>query len=617
MCGIAGYIDFSSKAQSTGETVRRMSASMAHRGPDATGFYSNEQASLGHNRLSIIDLAACSNQPMADHTGRYHIVFNGEIYNYRQLRTRLHDYPFSTNGDTEVILAAYAKWGAESVQFLEGMFAFAIWDSHHHTLFLTRDRLGVKPLYYAESNGAFFFASEIRALLATGVIEPEADRRAISEFLQFQCITFPSTIIKDIQTLEAATWMRVSASDKVAGKYWQITDSLDFDFNDRQAVESQIQLLLTRSIEQRMVSDVPVAAFLSGGIDSSAVVGLMSQLSSDPVNTFHVAFNEKQFDESMYASIVAKKFKTNHHEIRLQAANFLDDLVPALDNMDSPSGDGVNSFVVSKAISSRGIKVALSGTGGDELFAGYPIFSHFQKIMKYARWWNAALPVRTLASALLSSNGRNGRLKEILRAPHASIDHFYAPLRQVTTRSVIQECTTLAGNVEFPSHGALQFDAKLAQLPLLSQLSVAEYLGYTQHTLLRDMDQMSMAVSLEVREPFFDHQLVKFALNVPDHYKIGNFPKQLLVQSLGNLLPPEIVHRQKKGFEFPWKIWMRNELKGFCEERIVSMGERDFINKKQLLRYWQRFLQNDPNILWMELWLFVVLEHWMQKNNVR
>ncbi len=619
MCGIAGIVNFSDSSRSVRDQVRTMTSGMHHRGPDATGYYDNENISFGHNRLSIIDLAECSNQPMADHTGRFHIVFNGEIYNYRELRKRLPDYPYHTNGDTETILAAYSSWGVDCVKELTGMFAFAIWDEQESSLFLARDRLGVKPLYYYENNGTIVFASELRAILNTGLIDRRMNPLAASEFLQFQSITFPSTIVSGVSSLEAATWMLLSKHEKVINKYWNFNESQqEFPFDDPELVRNKIKQLLHQSVERRMVSDVPVAAFLSGGIDSSAVVGLMSEHSSGPINTFNIAFEEKDFDESTYARIIASKFRTSHQEIRLKAQHFLDDLHPALKAMDSPTGDGVNSYVVSSAISKHGIKVAMSGTGGDELFAGYPFFRHYTRLMEYAKWWALATPVRQLAGFLMpKGKGRFDRLAQILRANNPGIASFYPSFRQVVSRRMLSQCTSLPVDTHYPMQGALHEERQLSRLPRLSQVSIAEYMGYTQHTLLRDMDQMSMATSLEVREPFFDHELINFVLLIPDEIKYPSYPKKLLVESLGDLLPPEIVHRKKQGFEFPWKIWMKTELRSFCEDRLAAIGERDFIRKEQLMNTWQRFLKNDESVRWMELWLFVVLENWLQQNDVR
>jgi asparagine synthase (glutamine-hydrolysing) len=617
MCGIAGivqYQEIDSRLQ-----LEKMTNALQHRGPDAAGHFYNGPVGLGHRRLSIIDLSETANQPMSDATGRYHIVFNGEIYNFAEVKSQLPDYPYRTHGDTEVILAAYSKWGSACLERLAGMFAFAIWDSHKQELFLARDRMGVKPLYFYKSGATFLFASEIRALLASGEVPPVANRKAITEFLQFQSVGDPYTIIEGVQSVEAGSFMIISRRMVQSEKYWDITrPAINFEFHDPEAVKSQLHELLKQSVQRRMVSDVPLGAFLSGGIDSSAVVGLMASVSPEPVNTFTVGFDEKEFDESPYATMIAKKFNTRHTAIKLRPESFLEELLPALAAQDTPSGDGVNSYVVSKAIRQSGLTVALSGVGGDELFAGYPIFGQYQQLRKYRNWWKTSrLPRQLLAAFMGNSNSKKQRYRQLLLAPECNIAHFYPVFRQILTPGMIRSFTRLpVADVAAIQELLASRISDIEKLPALSHVSVADFLGYTQHTLLKDMDQMSMAVSLEVREPFFDHNLVEFVLSVPDSIKHPAYPKQLLVESLAGLLPNEVVHRKKQGFVFPWSTWMKKELMSFCESHLQQMAQRDFINGENLLAHWKRFLQNDAAVRWTEIWVFVILEYWIQKNGI-
>jgi asparagine synthase (glutamine-hydrolysing) len=283
--------------------------------------------------------------------------------------------------------------------------------------------------------------------------------------------------------------------------------------------------------------------------------------------------------------------------------------------MDTPSGDGINTYVVSKAIRQSGLTVALSGVGGDELFAGYPFFRQYLQLRKFKKVWGVGGLARQLAAAAYSFKGSNkaGRIQQLLRAPSCSIASFYPEFRRILSPSLLSKLTHLSGTTALEQN--LQgLNGSFEKFPDLSQVSIAEYLGYTQHTLLKDTDQMSMAVSLEVREPFFDHDLVTYVLGIPDELKFPHTPKSLLVDSLQGLLPPEIVHRRKQGFLFPWAVWMKGELHDFCDQRLQRMAQRDFIQGKPLLDYWARFKKGDPQVRWMELWLFVVLEYWMEKN---
>lgn len=616
MCGIAGILYFNQPAPDNA-VVKRMTDAMAHRGPDAHNDFVQDRVALGHRRLSIIDLSDAANQPFADHSGRYHIVFNGEIYNFQEIKNRLTDYPFTTNGDTEVLLAAYIKWGVESLSYLKGMFAFAIWDSVTQELFIARDRMGVKPVYYYINDDYFLFASEVRGVLASGMVPKKINTAAVREFLSYQSIGFPLSIIENIVQLDAGSCITIRGSKAVTKKYWDITvAAAEGDYHDRKQVLQHIRDLLRNSVERRLVSDVPIGAFLSGGIDSSAVVGLMAEVSKSRPNTFTIGFSEKEFDESDYAAQIARKFNTHHNQVLLKPSVFLDELTNGLDAMDTPSGDGINTYVVSKAIRQSGLTVALSGVGGDELFAGYPFFRQYLQLRKFNKVWGAMGWARQLAAAGLSLKGSNkaGRMQQLLKAPHCSISSFYPEFRRIFTPALLSKLTRLGSGTTALENNLLGLNGSFEKFPALSQVSIAEYLGYTQHTLLKDTDQMSMAVSLEVREPFFDHDLVTYVLGIPDQLKFPHTPKSLLVDSLQGLLPPEIVHRRKQGFLFPWAVWMKGELHDFCDQRLRRMAERDFIEGKALMDYWARFRKGDPEVRWMELWLFVVLEYWMEKN---
>lgn len=623
MCGIAGILNFKNDpADET--TIRRMTTAMAHRGPDAVGFFSEGPINLGHLRLSIIDLSSAANQPFADNSGRYVMVYNGEIYNYNAVKPLLGAYDFRTSGDTEMLLAAYIKWGPDCIRHFRGMFAFAIWDREEKELFIARDRMGVKPVYYFMDDQRFIFASEVRSILSTGLVKRKINEAALRDYFSYQSFGYPHSAIEGVDQLEAGSWIRVKDGRIHKEIYWDVTkppEQQDVSgAMGQRDVAKRIRELLLQSVERRMVSDVPVGAFLSGGIDSSAIVGLMAEAGNTCPNTFTIAFAEKEFDESPYAAIIAKKFNTRHNSILLKPTVFLDELRNALDAMDIPSGDGINTYVVSKAIAGQGMRVALSGVGGDELFAGYPFFSQYLKLQKGRGWYSLPRILRASAAAIAmpGHTGKKDRLRQLISAPSPAIAEVYPILRQVLTPGFIGGMTSLNnGAFDTDLHRELQKKAgSLGELPLLSQVSAAEYMGYTQHTLLKDTDQMSMAVSLEVREPFFDQDLVEFVLSVPDPIKQPVYPKSLLVESLKPLLPEEIVFRKKQGFVFPWEVWLKKELREFCESHLKNMAQRPFIQGQRLLQHWQRFLDGDKSIRWLEIWLFVVLEYWMEKNNV-
>jgi asparagine synthase (glutamine-hydrolysing) len=450
MCGIAGILNFNDQPNEP-SLIRKMTGAMAHRGPDAVGFFTAGGMDLGHLRLSIIDLSSAANQPFADNTGRYTIVFNGEMYNYQHVRSLMPEYAFRTNSDTEVLIAAYAKWGAGCLDHFRGMFAFAIWDRQEKELFLARDRMGVKPLYYYIDGERLVFASEVRGILATGLVAGKLSRQGLVEYFSYQSVSYPFSMIDGIRQVEAASWMRIKNGQVDKGIYWDLTRSVpDADFSDKQRTERRIRELMLQSIERRLVSDVPVGAFLSGGIDSSIVVGLMAEAGSSRPNTFNIAFEEKEFDESPFAEIIARKFDTNHTRILLKPTVFLDELQNALNAMDSPSGDGINSYVVSKAIRQKGMTVALSGAGGDELFAGYPFFAQFLQLQsKAALWRTPALFRRFLAGAWAAGKreGKRGKIAQLLELSSVDIDQVYPVFRQILSPRLLGQLTDLSGPV--------------------------------------------------------------------------------------------------------------------------------------------------------------------------
>jgi asparagine synthase (glutamine-hydrolysing) len=617
MCGIGGILH-KNKKEVAEARIRVMTEAMNHRGPDAEGFFIDRELALGHRRLSIIDLSDAANQPFLDNTGRYVIIFNGEIYNYAEIKFRLAGYAFRTHSDTEVILAGYIQWGGACLDYLRGMFTIAIWDKEDRSLFLARDRMGVKPLYFYQDDEQFIFASEIRAILTVKPGKKELDPSAIAEYFRYQSIGFPFSPVKGIHQMEAGSWMRIQDGIVSRERYWDPISNRDvFDLTDKKQVEEKVKALMLQSVQRRLVSDVPVAAFLSGGIDSSAIVGLMVEAGDPSPKTFTISFDEKEFDESEYAEIVAKKFHTDHTRIHLKPELMLEELTHALDAMDIPTGDGINNYVVSKAIHQRGIRVALSGVGGDELFGGYPIFLNYIRLQQKSWIWKMPLFLRQMAGGMMGGGSKKDRMRQMIRSPSPGIENMYPVFRQILSPYVLQELTSLRGGEENGlSAQLLSRKKELSELPLFSQVTAAEYLGYTQNTLLKDTDQMSMAHSLEIREPFFDQELVEFLMSVPDRFKFPVYPKSLLVESLKPLLPESIVFRKKQGFVFPWGSWLRNELRPFCELYIKKMGQRSFIHEKKLWGFWLSFLKGDERIRWMEIWLFVVLEYWMEKNGI-
>jgi len=621
MCGIVGIIGVNNQRKSA-VLIQKMTDKIAHRGPDSDGSFIFDEGALGHRRLSVIDLNEVSNQPFFDNSKRLAIVFNGEIYNYQKIKHDLaNDYDFKTTSDTEVVLASYLKWGADCLSKFNGMFAFAIWDKLKKELFVARDRVGIKPMYIYKKQGLFIFGSEVRALLATELIPKKINKKAVVDYLNYQAVHAPLSIIEGVNQLESGHFGIWDGTNFQTTKYWDIsnTPTREFDFQDEGSVKAEVKELLLKSVERRLVSDVPLGAFLSGGIDSSAVVSLMAEISAQPISTFSIVFNESQYDESQFSSLIAKKYKTDHNPILLQPRHFLEQLPMALKAMDTPTGDGPNSYVVSKETRSAGITVALSGLGGDELFAGYPIFKQFSLLNKYSGMWAIPQQLRKLGSSVLnfSTNPKSARLKELLGREYFSFEQIYPTFRKLLSKSKLNSIVTgipLNHNIVETLLGSQ--NGGFQQLPILSQVMIGELTSYTQNVLLKDTDQMSMASALEVRVPFLDHKLIEFVKQIPDKIKYPKFSKSLLVESLAPRLPDEIVHRRKMGFVLPWEKWMRQELKQFCQERIYGIANRSIFNEQAILNMWDNFIKKSGNISWMNIWLLIVLEEWLSSNEV-
>ncbi len=622
MCGIAG-IAIARPTDETGAAVQRMAAAMAHRGPDAGGTWTGSQVVLGHRRLAIIDPGPASHQPMHGVDGRFVLVHNGEVYNYRELRGALAGRPFRTNSDTESLLAAWEAWGTGCLQRLQGMFAFAMWDSHEQELVLVRDRFGEKPLYYSFRDGQLLFASEVRALLASGLVPRTLDRAALADHLRHGAVHGPATMVQDVCMLPPGHLLRWSAGKMQLQRWWSLPENMEQDAAaaPREVVLREVRERFLRSVEQRAVSDVPYGAFLSGGIDSSAVVGALAATTGERLHTFTVTFDEAEYSEARYAALVAKKFGTRHQEIRLKPEAMLKWLPEALAAMDHPSADGPNTWVVAKMAKEAGVSMVLSGLGGDEVFAGYEVFKRSQALVQQNRFTVVPRPLRALLAAVVKHSKRDAvgwKAAALLELPKWDVAHTYPLARLACSNKELRALLAFAPPPD-PVMAAVRdllYGPAGKRLPTLSQVSAAEFLTYLPDTLLRDTDQMAMAHALEIRAPFMDHRLVQYVLGVPDGVKYPHTPKKLLTDALGDMLPAEITQRKKMGFTLPWEHWMRNELKGLCERNVRALGGRPFFRPGAMENLWQRFLRNDRSVSWYRIWTLVALEDWIERNGV-
>jgi len=623
MCGINGIYQFSGLKSIEKEVIIKMNQTMVHRGPDADGIFKDNYTLLGHRRLSIIDVSEKSNQPFYCNNKRYVIVFNGEIYNYKTLKSQLNEYEFKTESDTEVVLAAYLKWGKQCVTHFDGMFAFSVWDSEEKSMFIARDRLGIKPLYYVLDNDKIIFSSSVKSILNSGLVDRKLRKESVIDYFRFQTVHAPYTIIEDLYSLMPAQYLYFTEDKQELETYWDPSKTFIFPDNDLTTVQKNISDLLSNSVEKRMMSDVPFGAFLSGGIDSSIIVGLMAKKHNQKIDTFSVVFKENEFSEGEYAQQIAKQYATNHHEIELSVEEFKQMIPTAMSYFDHPSGDGLNSYVVSKKTAETGIKMALSGLGGDELFAGYPVFNQIPDLQ--AKKWLSSFPNYArkypgILNHLIKGTVASSKIKEILKQEYFDSEYIYQFSRQTLMDDQINQLIKIdklpLNRVFEITHELIGYNTNGWALPTISRLSVAEFSTYMQNTLLRDIDQMSMANSLEVRVPFLDHHLVEYTLGIKDKFKKPTAPKKLLVDSFKDIIPESIYNRPKMGFVLPYEKWMKGELKFFCEENLNEIKNVSYINTNGIDKLWNSFLKGDKRVNWSRIWHLVVLGHWIKENNI-
>lgn len=613
MCGISAVIHYKNSLP-VREVLERMNSKMTHRGPDAADHYINDNIGLGHRRLSIIDTEQSANQPMLSSNKNWVIAFNGEIYNYVELKANeLQEVYFQTESDTEVILELFIKYGTEAISKLKGMFAFVLHHIPTNETYVVRDRYGMKPLYYSIQQQGCLIASELRALLASDLVPRKLNRSALEEYIETQTVCAPSTLIEKVQLLEAGNYLHFKQNEISKHCYYRLLSDTSYELADKKIAQELLRSTMKESVKQHMRADVPFGAFLSGGIDSSLLVGLMSEIRSEKINTFQIAFEEESFDERKYAQLVAKKFNTNHHEINLSASEFLKHIPDAIAAIDFPSGDGPNTYAVSKAAKAAGITVAISGLGGDELFAGYPVFQYMTRIEK-SFILKLSYPLRKSVSILLSSFSSNRALQkksELLALKNVNLSSAFPIVRKVWNANEL--LSRRIKHFEIEKNFKFIFEKNA---PLLNRVSAAEIESYMQHVLLRDSDQMSMAHSLEIRVPFLDHNVVELATHLSTDLKYPTSPKKFLTETFADMLPHEVVNREKMGFTLPWNVWMRNELKEFIEIGFQELYNKDAMNEQVLKKAWGKFLSGNEEKSFISFWHLSVLGHWMKNNQI-
>lgn len=624
MCGICGFIDYNEHSGLSELNLRKMCLNLHHRGPDDEGIFierGNPLAGLGHRRLSIIDLSASGRQPMSNEDGMIRIVFNGEVYNYAELKAGLEKkgHRFKSHTDTETIIHLYEDYGEKCVGLLRGMFAFAIWDGRKKLLLLARDRLGKKPLIYSYSNSRMCFASEFLALLDSGLLNKEINPEAVDYYLTFGYIPAPLTIYKNIFKLEPAHTLILQNNNLTIKKYWGLDYSHKIKISEQDACEETLRLLRD-AVKIRLYSEVPLGAFLSGGIDSSAVVSLMSELSANKVKTFSVGFQEEDYSELAYARKIAQRFGTDHHEfvVKPKALEILPLLVQ---RYGEPYADSscIPTYYVSWQ-TRQYVTVALNGDGGDECFAGYE---------RYQAMLAAEMIPQPLKAVLLgvsrmlpdSANPRDGlrRIKRFIEGMRLPFEKRYVRWisifnEELKARLYTDEYAHIASKAK--TNGLLDYFLKgLRNVDPLDRLLNADVHSYLPNDLLVKVDIASMANSLEARSPFLDHKLMEFAAKLPVEYKMKGFVKKyILKKAIKNMIPKENIQRKKMGFGMPVGEWLRTDLRVFLEETLsskASLGRGYFKPQAVKTMLGQHILRKKDYSF--QLWALLMLELWHKR----
>lgn len=637
MCGICGFWGTSDP-----ERLKQMVGAMYHRGPDDSGLYTDSNISLGMRRLAVIDLNPTGHQPMSNPEQTIWIIFNGEIYNYRDERVQLEKlgFTFASTSDTEVILRMYEHYGDDFLLRLRGMFALAIYDKRRgpgkERLFLARDQLGIKPLLYAEQGKTLVFASELRAMLASERVSPQIDPQALRLLLTYGSVYQPRTMLKDVKALLPAHRMIIENGHKRIERYWTL--GLDRYPELRNApYEEQVQAVsaaVAESLKLQLVSDVPLGAFLSGGVDSSILVALMTQQMGDRVKTFSVGFGEEgaAFDESNDAARTAKYLGTDHTHVRVTGPDVRERIFHIACALDQPTVDGVNSYFVSLA-ARQGVTVAISGTGGDEMFAGYPWFQSMELDALQTRSWRTHLAASLARQHVFDPflEGQHGEKLYRFRAQAGFLSRYSMQYHIFGSRGaarLLDPALRRAAQAGTAESFDLQAIDELPTAGAVERVSALCLRGYTANQLLRDIDAASMAHSLEVRVPYLDPQIADIVLSLPFKSKSGagdtsnsalantyryTGAKKILIDAGGSLLPPDFDIQPKRGFAMPFDAWLKGPLSDIMSDAlsVSSVRKRGWLLAEEVARVERNFKAG--TMIWAHPWLLMMLELWARE----
>ena len=616
MCGIDGIIVYGEGPPVTLESLQAMGDAQRHRGPDDEGQWVSQdgRTGLGHRRLSIVDLSPSGHQPMATLDGRYHIVFNGEIYNYKSLRKELEDcgHEFVSTSDTETLLHGYREWGIALLDRLRGMFAFAIYDAETRETFLARDSMGIKPLYYADNGSRIVFASEVGAIKRV-VDDLEIDPEGVASFLCWGSIAPPRTLHRAIASMPAASWMRVSAG-KVVGPeiYYRLEDEFGSpDKMDADEAAEALRVALVDSVRHHMIADVPVGSFLSGGVDSSSLVGLMAELHDGPIRTITLSMDAAELDEAELAREAATLYQTDHHEIPTTIEAACERIPDAIRSLDQPSIDGINTFLVSEATVKAGLKVAVSGVGGDELFGGYgtfqsiPVIEGLHRRMGLLPGGAQALRIAAGFAGRVSRSKFQARSVRVLGYGDDTAGAYFANRGLFAPQEVRALLTSEFSDAVSACDPRRELNERVrpGELPEEERISVLELRQYMQCQLLRDTDATAMRHSLEVRVPLVDRELLRAAARVPAVFRHKGPAKFHLRNSVRPPVPDALWARKKRGFILPFERWLRT---GSLD---TSLPDHPMLDRSGVAAVKRDF--EAGRVSWSRLWALIVLREYL------
>ena len=616
MCGITGYKVFDSVDRHLEKSLIEAMKKLGHRGPDSKGNYIQNKIGLGHTRLSIIDTSDLGNQPMSDSSGRYTLIFNGEIYNYKELKKELFGITLKSACDTEVLLHLLIKHGTEGLEKLNGFFALAFYDKKEDELLIARDRMGIKPLHFYRDQNQLIFGSEMKALLEFP-IPRTLNREALHWYLKLNYLPGHLSMLEGVQKLEPGHFILVRGQELTIEAFWKM-EKPDKSQMDYESAKSDLVQLMDKSVKSRLMTDVPLGAFLSGGTDSSAVVSLASRHHQN-IDTFSIGYRDHSyFDETQYAELVAKKFNTNHHTFSLTNDDLLSDLDSVLDYIDEPFADSsaIPTYILSKHVSKH-VKVALSGDGADELFGGYYKHLALERSLKPSILNHLLRSLNPIISNLPQS--RSGKWTNIFRR----LDRFGRMINNSPSERywMLASLTNDSGHLlkeQIDQGNSDKFKKKyLSSNPNLSDYLDADLQIVLPGDMLTKVDLMSMANSLEVRVPFLDKDVVQFARSLPDNFKIkGSMRKRIVQDAFRKILPEELYNRPKKGFEVPLLYWMRNELLTDLDHTVFNsqyLEEQGVFNTQNVMHLRSILISKNPRDVHATVWALFVFQKWFKR----